>query len=99
MIFDPPPKNDQYFSQTGDTLFAVLKQPFIASDGPVDLSDVKELLAYNGFENTRRNDYYNREPGLMLEDMHNENIISGCNKLFFIDTVFYIVDVTEYNIY
>lgn len=53
------------------------------------LSDVKKLLAYNGFENTRRNDYYNKELGLILEDVHDENVLVNSNTLFFIDTVFY----------
>jgi len=66
------------FTEKGDSLLAVLKQRFIASDAPVDLSDVKKLLAFNGFENTKRNDYFNKELGLILEDMHDENIISIC---------------------
>ncbi|SHL13750.1 hypothetical protein SAMN05444266_102170 [Chitinophaga jiangningensis] len=77
-----------------DSLSAVLKQPFIISDCPVDLEDVKKLLAYNGFENTYRrgtptNNYYNKELGLILEDIHDENVISNTQNLFFIDTVFY----------
>jgi hypothetical protein len=34
-----------------------MKQPFISSDGQAELNNIKKLLAYNGFENTRRNDY------------------------------------------
>ena|SRR5579859_609700 len=81
------------FTEKDDSLLAVLRQPFIASDAPVDLDDVKKLLAFNGFENTRRNDYFNKELGLILEDMHDENIIVNSNTLFFIDTVFYTVSV------
>ena len=79
------------FTEKADSLLAVLKQPFITSDAPVDLSDVKKLLAFNGFENSKRNDYFNRDLGLILEDMHDENIIINSNTLFFIDTVFYTV--------
>jgi hypothetical protein len=79
------------FAETNGNLQAVLKQPFLTSDAPVDLSDVKELLAYNGFENRKRNDYFNSELGIILEDMHDENIISYSNTLFFIDTVFYTI--------
>jgi hypothetical protein len=49
------------FTENNNSLLAVLRQSFIASDAPVDLSAVKKLLAYNGFENTRRNDYYNKD--------------------------------------
>ncbi|GGA81688.1 hypothetical protein GCM10011511_00780 [Puia dinghuensis] len=79
------------FKEKDGSLLAVLKQPFITSDAPVDLEDVKKLLAFNGFVNTKRNDYFNRELGLILEDMHDENIIVNSNTLFFIDTVFYTV--------
>jgi hypothetical protein len=79
------------FTENSDSLLAVLKQPFISSDAPVDLSDVQQLLTFNGFENTKRNDYFNKELGLILEDMHDENIIANSNTLFFIDTVFYTV--------
>lgn len=81
------------FTELNNSLHAVLKQSFITSDAPVDLSDVKRLLAYNGFENTRRNDYYSKELGLILEDMHDENVIVNSDTLFFIDTVFYTVAV------
>jgi len=50
-------------------------------------------VAFNGFENTRRQDYYNKEFGLVLEDMHDENVIAGQGVLFFIDTVFYIMAI------
>lgn len=82
------------FIEIEDDFFAVLKQPFVTADDVVDLSDVKKLLAYNGFENTLRkglptNNYYNKELGLILEDIHDENVIVKSNTLFFIDTVFY----------
>jgi hypothetical protein len=78
------------FTEKDNNLLAILKQPFIISDSHVDLDTVKKLLEYNGFENTRRNDYYNKELGLILEDIHDENVIVNSNILFFIDTVFYI---------
>ena len=53
----------------------------------------KDLLSFNGFENTKRQDYYNKEFGLVLEDMHDENVIARQDVLFFIDTVFYIMAI------
>jgi hypothetical protein len=79
------------FIEKEDALLAVLQQPFIPSDAPVDLDEVKKLLAFNGFVNTKRNDYFNKDLGIILEDMHDENIIVNSNTLFFIDTVFYTV--------
>jgi hypothetical protein len=79
------------FTEQEGSLLAVLKQPYIPSDAPVNLDDVKKLLASNGFLNTKRNDYFNKELGIILEDMHDENIIVNSNTLFFIDTVFYTI--------
>ena len=62
------------FSKENNVLHAVLRQPFIASDTQVELDDIKQLLTFNGFENMKRNDYIHRELGLILEDMHDENV-------------------------
>ncbi|MBS1662158.1 MAG: hypothetical protein JST68_14030 [Bacteroidetes bacterium] len=91
LLFEETAYNFLGFTEKDDLLLAVLKQPFITSDAPVNLKDVKKFLAFNGFTNTKRNDYFNQELGLILEDMHDENIIVNSNKLFFIDTVFYTV--------
>ena len=86
---------DAYYSLTGfieieNELNAVLQQPFILSNESTNLTNVKNYLEFNGFINTRRNDYYNKELGLILEDIHDENVITQNSTLFFIDTVFYI---------
>ena len=73
-----------------DVLYAVLEQPFIISSETADIQAIKELLEFNGFRNTKRQDYFNEQFGLILEDMHDENVILQQGSLFFIDTVFYI---------
>ena len=78
------------FILKSNVLKAVLQQDFVISDNAVDLKAVKSFLEYNGFENTKRNDYYNKELGLILEDIHDENVIMNSGVMFFIDTVFYI---------
>jgi hypothetical protein len=79
------------FVKENNVLNAVLRQPFITSDAQVDLDDIKKLLTFNGFENIRRNDYIHKELGLILEDMHDENVLVNSETLFFIDTVFYTI--------
>lgn len=44
----------------------------------------------NGFENKRRNDYENDNLGLIIEDLHDENVLTRNGLLYFIDTVFFI---------
>jgi hypothetical protein len=73
-----------------DILKAILRQPYIIADVKADLEIVQKLLNYNGFANTKNCDYYNKELSLILEDIHDENVLTQNNTLFFIDTVFYI---------
>lgn len=80
------------FTVIDNALHVMLQQPFISSDATADLDAIKELLTFNGFRSTRRQDYINEEYGLILEDMHDENVILKDNTLFFIDTVFYVVN-------
>jgi hypothetical protein len=71
-------------------LFIVLEQTFIEADTLTNLEDLKLFLEENGFVNIRRNDYYSKELSLILEDMHDENVLTNNGTFFFIDTVFYI---------
>ncbi len=73
-------------------LYAVVEQPHIPKTEDINLAIVKEFLQQNGFRNTRRNDYINEELGIILEDLHDENVISYNNMPFFVDTVFYLTD-------
>jgi hypothetical protein len=79
------------FIEDDGNLCVALEQPFIEGQ-QANLEDISELLTFNGFTNTRRQDYFNQEFGLLLEDMHDENVISRQGILFFIDTVFYVVE-------
>lgn len=38
----------------------------------------------------RNNDYYNADLGIILEDLHDENVLTKNEILYFIDTVFYL---------
>jgi Serine/Threonine/Tyrosine Kinase found in polyvalent proteins len=63
------------FLKNDETFFTVLKQDFIFSNKSVDLTEIELYLKTNGFEKLRRNDYYNKELSLRLEDIHDENVI------------------------
>ena len=79
------------FAEFGQNLLVVIQQPFVEGDQAA-LEHIEEFLNFNEFRKTRRQDYYNSELGLALEDMHDENVIARENVLFFIDTVFYIME-------
>jgi hypothetical protein len=57
-----------------------------------DLLNVKTFLTLNGFENNRNNDYINHDLGIILEDLHDENVLTQNEILYFIDTVFYLTE-------
>jgi hypothetical protein len=80
------------FTRVNGVLHAVLRQPFIATESTAALADIRIYLEHNGFVNKKRNDYRHEKLGLILEDMHDENVLAAQNLLFFIDTVFYIID-------
>lgn len=74
------------FSQDSGKLCAASRQPFVEGE-QAKLEDIIARLTFNEFTNTKRQGYLNKEFGLVLEDMHDENVISRENVLFFIDTV------------
>ena len=78
------------FCLVGETLYALVEQPFVKANQPTNLNEVKEFMNANGFINTRNHDYYNTTLGIILEDLHDENVLTQDGVLYFIDTVFYI---------
>ena len=80
------------FYNDEQTLYAVVEQPFVEITSTTDLNQVKTFLNNNGFSNTRNNDFYNPEIGIILEDLHDENVLTKDGLLYFIDTVFYLTD-------
>jgi hypothetical protein len=82
------------FYQDEEKFYAVVRQVFVKADTITNLNSVKEFLLNNGFLNTKNFDFYNPELGVILEDLHDENVITNQNVLYFIDTVFYIVPET-----
>ena len=60
--------------------------------GRTDLARVKSFLTLNGFDNIRNNDYYHHELGIILEDLHDENVLTKNDVLYFVDTVFYLTE-------
>jgi len=80
------------FTELNHVLFALVQQPFVISTAPTDLAEVRKFMESNGFMNTRNNDYFNADAGVILEDLHDENVLTQNGMLYFIDTVFYLTD-------
>jgi hypothetical protein len=69
-----------------------VKQSFVVITTNTNLAQVKAFLTQNGFENNRNHDYINQELGLILEDLHIENVLTRNDELYFINTVFYLTE-------
>ncbi len=81
------------FYEESKILNAVVKQPFIEITEPTDPLIVKEFLVTNGFQLKKNNDYFNPMEGIILEDLHDENVLTNQGALFFIDTAFYLMPI------
>jgi hypothetical protein len=80
------------FCKYDNELHSVVRQPFVIADQITDLTVLKTFLHANGFRNTRNEDYRNEALGIILEDMHDENVLMRQGVLFVIDSVFYLTD-------
>lgn len=78
------------FIKEENKIYAVVQQSYVAITQNTDLDKVKQFMKSNGFINIRNNDYFNPDLGLILEDLHDENVLTRDEILYFIDTVFYI---------
>lgn len=82
-----------FYKSDTNVLYALIEQHYVEANQPTDLENVKQFLMSNGFVNTKNNDYYNPNLGIILEDLHDENVLTANNILYFIDTVFYIKEM------
>jgi hypothetical protein len=78
------------FTYDNEILYAVVQQAYVSITSNTDLNQLKEFLTSNGFQNIRNNDYFNPSLGIILEDLHDENVLTRNGLLYFIDTVFYL---------
>lgn len=65
-------------------LYAAVKQPYIKANETTNINSIKELMLLNGFSNTKNNDYLNKALGIILEYLHEENVLTNNNVLFFV---------------
>ncbi|MBB3840320.1 hypothetical protein FHS57_004340 [Runella defluvii] len=79
------------FYQQENIFYAVVKQPFIESTEPTDLSALRLFLENNGFKHKKNNDFFHPELGIILEDLHDENVLTNQGLFFFIDSAIYLI--------
>lgn len=80
------------FHEMESKLYAVVKQPFVKATESTNLQNVSDFLKANGFVNKKHNDYFHPDLGIILEDLHDENVLTSDGVLQFIDTVFFLTE-------
>ena len=80
------------FLQNDDGLFAVVKQTFVASTEATDLQLFRKFLEQNSFIHKKNNDYFSPELGIILEDLHDENVLTNQGVFFVIDSAIYLLE-------
>lgn len=79
-----------FYKSDNNDVYALVEQNYVEATEPTDLKLVRLFLENNGFKNTKNHDFYNPELGIILEDLHDENVLTKEGVLYFIDTVFYL---------
>ena len=78
------------FIMINKVLYSVVQQDYIEPSEKTKIADIQHEMFTRGFTLKRRNDYVNNEVGLIIEDLHEENVLVNKGVLFFIDTVIYL---------
>lgn len=78
------------FVKINDILYSAISQDYIQPTAKTNIEFVREYMISKGFTIKKRNDYIHAELGIIIEDLHEENVLVKDNTLFFIDTVIYL---------
>ena len=77
------------FTAVEDSFAVVIKQQFALLAEGAPRSIVESYLNRHGFTRTKNDDYYNPALGIILEDLHDENVFLLEGQILFIDPVIY----------
>ena len=79
------------FITINSVIYAVVSQDYIKPTEKTNISTVKSFMQKKGFTLKKNNDYVHNTLGIIIEDLHEENVLIHNGTLFFIDTVIYFV--------
>jgi hypothetical protein len=77
------------FTSVEQTLAVIIEQQFALLAEGAPRSIVEAYLNRHGFVRTKNDDYYNSALGVILEDLHDENVFILEGQVLFIDPVIY----------
>lgn len=77
------------FTTVEQTFAVLMQQQFALLTEGAPRSIVEPYLKQHGFTRTKNDDYYNTALGIILEDLHDENVFLLEGQILFIDPVIY----------
>lgn len=78
------------FVKVNEILYSAISQDYIESTEKTKLDQVRSYMSAKGFTIKKKNDYVHSDLGIIIEDLHEENVLIKDDTLFFIDTVIYL---------
>ena len=77
------------FTTIEENFTVIIQQQFALLTEGAARSTVELYLNQHGFSRTKNDDYYNPVLGIILEDLHDENVFLLEGQILFIDPVIY----------
>lgn len=98
-MFPEAPLNFEGFVETDTGLMPVISQPNVTAKQGATREIVIDHMRKLGYENIpNSDDYINREKGVRIEDLHDENVLIGKDGLLYVvDPVIYLDDDGKMN--
>lgn len=78
------------FLRINSTIYTAVEQDYVEPTSLTKIGKIRNEMEKNGFTVKKNSDYINNEIGLIIEDLHEENVLTNNGVLFFIDTVIYL---------
>jgi len=78
------------FCVTDNVLCSVVEQPYVLANEPYVFEELYGFMANNGFKHKKNQDFYHPEFGIIIEDLHDENVLVAGGVYFIIDSAMYI---------
>lgn len=79
------------FTHVKARLAAIIQQPFLHSERGAIRVEIEPDLRKRGFIRTRNDDYYSETLGIILEDLHDENVLVTTSGIYlYFDPILYL---------
>lgn len=92
-LFPEAPVRLEGFVVNDNELMPVFSQPHVQADRGATLAEVVKYMSRMGFKQKRGPDFYNPNTGVLVEDLHDENVlVSPDGHLYIVDPVIFLDD-------